>query len=369
MKTIAVVLPNPSKSLIGWSDIYYRLKYLEKDYKLIILTRNPDNVRNKVTANIIKIPGKSKIFDYYRFLINTRKLLSKLKYDLLFLATPSVSPLAVNKPVVCYGNIHPMQIVGLDVKPNLDYKIKHPFKYMNKQLKLSLIYQGLRSANIVLAISRQLKDVYLSKGVKNLTVLPMGVDLKVFSKVHKSNPKFIAIYPGSLDKERGLFTMLYGMKEVIKYSKDIKLLLIGVMKDDIRKLVKNIGIQKYVKCLNPVDHNKIAKYLNSASVGISLLSPTVYYRASPPTKIFEYLGCGLPVIANKIPTHTDYIKDNYNGIIIGNDAKSFAAAVFKLHRDKSLYNKLSRNAISSSRKYSLKEILHKFKNEIENFSK
>jgi glycosyltransferase involved in cell wall biosynthesis len=52
-----------------------------------------------------------------------------------------------------------------------------------------------------------------------------------------------------------------------------------------------------------------------------------WWRFNPPTKLFEYLVAGLPVLASDIRTHTQYITHRQNGLIFEYDSSSLSRAI------------------------------------------
>ena len=59
--------------------------------------------------------------------------------------------------------------------------------------------------------------------------------------------------------------------------------------------------------MNSIDALTLAA---NSKVGLSVLSKTGNYELSYPTKIFEYMAIGLPVICSDITLHSDIILDN-----------------------------------------------------------
>ena len=161
------------------------------------------------------------------------------------------------------------------------------------------------------------------------------------------------------------------MQKLTKIDSNIKFISIGNWNEQLKmwdSTLKELKLDKKILLRGVVDNKEIPKVLSEADVGISILEKNEYYNKSPPQKIFEYMAMGLPTIANDIPTHTDYIKDGYNGFII-NSAEDLVEAVLKLKNDKKLYKKISENAKESAKKYDLKAIELKLKEHIDNLLK
>jgi glycosyltransferase involved in cell wall biosynthesis len=69
----------------------------------------------------------------------------------------------------------------------------------------------------------------------------------------------------------------------------------------------------------------------AADAGISLIRPTFSKTASCPTKLGEYLACGLPVAATRGIGDVERILDEETGVLIGDcDSDSLADAARRL---------------------------------------
>lgn len=119
-------------------------------------------------------------------------------------------------------------------------------------------------------------------------------------------------------------------------------------------------MKEEVKCLPILPIKKTATLISKSGIGISLLENNDYFKTSPPTKLFEYMSSGIGIIANDIETHTEYIKNEYNGIIIKNNSEELSEAIIKLYNNKNLLIKISENAYLESHKYDWKSQKSKF---------
>jgi len=80
--------------------------------------------------------------------------------------------------------------------------------------------------------------------------------------------------------------------------------------------------------------NEVAQYLSLADVGISFRKPSYSQVASSPTKLGEYLACGLPIITNRgIGDSEEFIKEHKVGILVNSfNIESYERALRKTLR-------------------------------------
>ncbi len=126
-----------------------------------------------------------------------------------------------------------------------------------------------------------------------------------------------AIYIGDVRESRGLFTMLSAIEMADSWTLDV----IGdVAPADTQRLSNwrsNSVAANRVRFhgnLNPKESWSFAK---GAWVGLALLHPTPAFNRAWPTKIGEYIACGLPVIATDLPRSAEVIlKEPRSGALV-----------------------------------------------------
>ena len=89
-----------------------------------------------------------------------------------------------------------------------------------------------------------------------------------------------------------------------------------------------------VEWLGKLDRAGIAALLSESSVGLSLLHPEPNYLHALPTKLFEYMAAGLPVVTSDLPASKAIVEQAGCGIAVGHgDARALRAALAMLSAD------------------------------------
>jgi len=60
-----------------------------------------------------------------------------------------------------------------------------------------------------------------------------------------------------------------------------------------------------IRCLGPKPYNKVASYITSLDVGLSVYRPCPATRFFDPQKVYEYLAAGVPVVATNAQDHRE----------------------------------------------------------------
>lgn len=367
-KKIVIVIEYLTPEIKGLSDVWARVEVLCANFDVLVITRAPQLKKSLKSSRVMVFPWSSKSMGSFAFYLSCWLFIWLLKYDWLFLAemqdAPSVLFTRKNKTIF-YGNVHPFQFSAVEEgHTSLRARIKR-FVYL-QLVRLSLI-----RARKILAISPQLREVYISLGAtpSRVTIQPMGVNLSLFSPgSNRSTDFFRCIYTGELTRTRGSDELMDATKIVSGVLPSFRLRILGVSNDNETNLsakASKLGIRQNIEILPSVGHSEVPNYLKDCHIGISLLYPTAYYSCSPPTKIFEYMASGLPVVANRISTHSDYIIHERNGLITELNAEAIAAAILRLAKDTDLRKCLSIYAQVDCRMFEEGPIIKSFINEFE----
>jgi len=138
------------------------------------------------------------------------------------------------------------------------------------------------------------------------------------------------VYTGVLDAVRKPEFMLGVLERVVRKVPDAVLLVITQQTDERRVQFENQIARRNlnVKVVGPLHHTEVSRYLSCADVMISPCPPIFEYRISSPTKTFEGLGVGLPVIGNEeVEEHARVLRDSGGGIAVPYDVDTFADAI------------------------------------------
>jgi len=104
----------------------------------------------------------------------------------------------------------------------------------------------------------------------------------------------------------------------------------GSDKQNLQRLVRQMGLSDSVIFTGKVEHNKIPEYLSVFDVGISHLPNKVVFEVSSPLKLMEYLSCGLPVLASNVIAHRRLNKYSEDIFLYDNNIESFCSSLHKL---------------------------------------
>lgn len=155
------------------------------------------------------------------------------------------------------------------------------------------------------------------------------------------------VYVGSISITRGALDLLDAMVLVQDRISNAALQFIGradlpegmTLDHEIaRRGLSNIEIPGYMP------QPEALKLVSKSHVGVAMLHPVANYLRSYPTKIFEYMGCGIPVITSDFRLYKEIVVEHECGICCEpRQPQKLADALISLLEDKTERTRLGKN--------------------------
>jgi len=152
----------------------------------------------------------------------------------------------------------------------------------------------------------------------------------------------IALYVGNFAPNQGLDLLLKSVPRVVKQEPRVRFRLVGGLAAEIRnlkRLADRLGVGEYVLFTGRRPHAEVASFVKQSSV---LLSPRSVGN-NIPSKIYLYLNSGKPIVATRLPAHTQILNDD-TAMLTDLTPTAFAHGILRVLRDKSLAHTIARNA-------------------------
>lgn len=147
------------------------------------------------------------------------------------------------------------------------------------------------------------------------------------------------LYLGGLERNRGASVMIAAFAEVVARLPEARLLIVGHfmppdLEDEIRADAEARGIAHAVTITGRVPFERIGAYLKSASAGWVTWQAVPKNQKNIPTKLFEYMAFGLPVVSSDLPSTQLFVEPGVNGLLVeAADPSAHAAALLQLLSD------------------------------------
>lgn len=327
MKKILII----TKTQFGYFiDPLKYCEYLKDQYNITYVSWDFGLLKSEISGiDTHYLPRKgNKILRYLKFLKDVHDQMNSEKFDLIFMVFfPGVSLLKITNPT---------KLINLDIRTAS--VLKNPIRNFLNDLFIKLECSFFTNISVIT------EGVANNLNVKKFHLLPLGGES--FTQKDKTFENIHLIYVGTLEN-RDMISCVKGFHLFLKnywnetLAKNIKFTLIGDSPgnelSEIKEYIQKNNLEKVIKTEGYVLNTKLQPYMEEANIGISFVPMTDYFDVQPPTKTYEYLLSGLPVIATKTQENIKVINDQ-NGVLIEDNAESFCNGLNLLITRKNQFN-------------------------------
>jgi glycosyltransferase involved in cell wall biosynthesis len=173
-----------------------------------------------------------------------------------------------------------------------------------------------------------------------LTAVPMGVVASDVSPPQESpaaeSPtaphSMIIAYLGTLSSQRRLEVLVEMLAILLRGPVKVRLLMVGDGDEPedrkrIERRADELGVRDHLEITGFIPQPQALMRVRTAAICISPYFPSPILRSTSPTKLVDYLGLGIPVVANDHPEQRSVLKDSRAGVCVPWGARFFAKGV------------------------------------------
>ncbi len=211
----------------------------------------------------------------------------------------------------------------------------------------------IRQSDGAVAAGKEASSVLTNKGyARSIPIIPFAVDPNLFSKrdvgklKNKLNLRGLVIgYMGRLDESKGILTLVKAVSELARenLSANYQLLIVGsgYLKDKIRSLTKELGIEDKLVMFESVPHNEAVAYFNCMDVCVlpSITTPT--WKEQFGRVLVEAMACQVPVVGSDSGEIPWIIENTGGGLVFREgDTEDLREKLAIIMQDKNLREEL-----------------------------
>jgi len=219
-----------------------------------------------------------------------------------------------------------------------------------------------RRAHRIVAVSHAIKRDLVSREVADgkIDVVRNGVDLEQFNparvtldaraRIGVDRDDFLAGYVGTTGMAHGLETIV----EAAERCRDLPRVRFLIMGDGARRETleedaRRRGLTNLI-FEDVVPHDHIPSYLAAMDLAIVHLRPDPVFRTAIPSKIFEFMAMGVPILMAVEGESAEIVEQAGCGVCIpSGDAEAMAAQVRRLSGDAGELREMGRRGASAAR--------------------
>jgi glycosyltransferase involved in cell wall biosynthesis len=218
-------------------------------------------------------------------------------------------------------------------------------------------------ADAVLCVSAPLRDYALSLGVEpdRVQVVPNGVDAAQF-RPGPPDPAVRACWGlgggpvlgflGGLRPWHGVEVLPALFERVARRHRGARLLFVGdgPLRPGLQKELRERGLDGRAVFTGPVAHEDVPALLRLLDVALAPYPPAGHACYFSPLKLFEYMACGVPVVAAGLGQVAEVVRHGETGLLYPpGDADALAGACGRLLEDPALGRRLGAAAAEEVR--------------------
>jgi glycosyltransferase involved in cell wall biosynthesis len=152
----------------------------------------------------------------------------------------------------------------------------------------------------------------------------------------------LVLYVGNLQVYQGIDLLLAGFARTVAAVPAAKLIVVGGTPEEIghyQREAARLGIAASVHFAGPRPVESLGRCLQQATV---LVSPRVQ-GTNTPMKVYSYLDSRVPLVATRLPTHTQVLDDEI-ALLVEPDPEALGRGLARLLEDGELRDRLAGNA-------------------------
>ncbi len=240
---------------------------------------------------------------------------------------------------------------------NLIHKIALRFYFYLERYLVNnsdlVITQGEEQTQILLKrypVPRE-KFIFTWNTADPLVFKPYKKERVLLRKQYGLEGKVALLYLGSIIRYFGVDLIVKALKNLVKKHPDVVFVSMGVIRDEpywgeIKKEIAENKLEKYFVEIYPKSKSEIPMLISACDVGlITHMRGSWICEVAIPTKLFEYMSCGLPIVSSDLPHITQFILPYGAGVSFkSNDADSLANVLDKLICDEKSITAMGLNA-------------------------
>ena len=326
------VTPNEPGHTTGYWKI---LELIQNGHEVTVIrwNKNPSSKLGRSEYNGIKIITlktkysntmgvSSRFIAFVKFMLQSTWLTFKETNVGLILA--SSTPLTVGFPALVLKKIKriPFVFEVMDLWPEVPIQMGG---LKNRQIiKLAQWFEKniYINASHIIAASPGMKEGVVNTGIEiaKVSVIPNMAKIDIFfsrkpnleisSELGISTNKFNVVYFGALGRANAIDYILESAKILIDY-KEIEILFIGKGARLPAVLKANLPNVKYLGYFN---QEKISEIVNLCDLSIVTFGNIPILKTNSPSKLFDSLSAGLPILVNSNGWTKDLVEDNNCGL-------------------------------------------------------
>lgn len=223
-----------------------------------------------------------------------------------------------------------------------------------------------RRAAVVVAVTEAFRCNLMARGIDGdkIKVVTNGVDLTRFRPMERDpelaerlglTGKLVAGYIGTHGMAHALETVLEAARRMaaLPEGRELRFVLLGdgARKQALKATAKQMGLANVI-FLDSVPKAEVPRYWSLLDIAIIHLRKADNFTQVIPSKLFECMGMGIPVLHGVAGESAEIVEREGVGLVFEpENAEALCDALLRLARDRELYQGLRRQCLAAAPRY------------------
>ena len=209
---------------------------------------------------------------------------------------------------------------------------------------------ALRMADLVVADTARQAELYKRLGAQRVEVCLVGAEERIFHPPWEPANPFRCLFAGKLIPLHGLETIL----AAARLAPEVRFRIVG--SGQLEDLLT--GTPPNVERVPWVDYERLGDEYRRAGCALGIFGRTDKATRVIPTKAFQALACGTPLVTADTPAARELLTDGESALLVPtSNARSLAEAVRRIDADAELARRLSAGGLERYRERASEDVL------------
>lgn len=282
------------------------------------------------------------------------------QYDMVVTSTPPISTGAPGLLAAVVGKpwVVDVRDLWIDASVSLGYIAEGGLvERISREFQRHVLQAADRITVTTDGIGESIQETYGESLGEKIVIIPNGVDIDRFrpEKPNSTAPTAdnttqletqrattavtttrepqsppVVIYTGNLGTAQDLESCIRALTHLSNDETIFRIVGSGDCESELTTLATEQGVADRVEFTGLVERDAVPKLLNDADIGLAPLKSSTELAYAMPTKLYEYLACGLPVVTTGCGEIERFIADSGGGVHASNSPERIAERIDEL---------------------------------------
>ncbi len=268
----------------------------------------------------------------------------------IHLFAPVLVSLLFSIPLVLEVNGLPLDEIRMKA-PRMGRGRRH-LKLLSARLSERFNYTRARK---IVAVTSNIKS-YIEKDYSvpfgDVNVVANGVNTLLFKPAEKAEVRkrlklddgfSYVSFVGNLSVWQGVDCLINALPSILASCSNTRLLIVGdgELRKELMERAEKINAPESTVFIGSIAHESVPAFINASDVSVVFKRPLK--SGYSPLKLYEYMACGIPVVASRLPGFEVVEKSNAGVLVDPGDTVTLAEAVIGLLKNEELRETMGRN--------------------------